>query len=203
MSIVKETLDTQFDFSNQPLNRYKPSPSTKGKLGVKNPRKMGGRNLLSSEEEIIRRHEQKIEELESEIQIIEDNIYSLEDDLNTKKDQLKESDEDLMAKEEMMASLIENYGEEIVDILGSGFADERKIREVRKIIGMRKDKGQGVEGRIVDTYNYYYPSEEEIEEINHEIEIIRSKIRKQRNIMGEFEKQIEALQNKIYNLENY
>ena len=188
--------EIEFNFKEPPYKRY---VSNRGvsRPPVQNPKKSGyGSGLTPEEEEILQRHEERVQEIEEEIEDFESEIEDLQNDIKSLGPETFSSNE----LESVYGDIIQQYGEEVLDILNSGYSNEDKIDFIDKKLKEGPDDGKEEAIQIVNYYNDYHPEEvdntEKIEEINNKIEKIEVHIQQKKNT-------VEKLYTKIYNIQNY
>ena len=191
--LINEMIQFNFD-KPVPHKRFEVGYGQKARgYGSKlNPRKKGGRNL--SDEEWDRRefHEKKIRELEG----LKNDYESEREDLKYELENLEGPDS--MEVEEFDGSVQTQYGWKALDILNSGYSDEEKKKELRRILPAGNDDGRDPENSLVNDYNYYHPEYDE-----EKAEKIQKRLKALDNLEAEADLRIEKHENKIYNIENY
>jgi len=190
MKLVKESLE--FDFSNQPLDRYK------SKGGVSKPPQYNNRKLKQGLNNI---EEEQLDILKTKLYKVSDEYDSLKDELRAIDDYGNDYNSEELEEENFYSYILNKYGEEMLDVLNSGISYKDKLDYARRKSTQANDTGEkSDEEYLLDEFEQFMTNKLKREE---DTEQNRKKIPKLKNLIKEKEKQIDALENKIYNLENY
>ena len=136
---------------------------------------------------------EELQKLQRERNDLDDQIDQLEDE----RKQMKQQQRDLaMEREEFDASVQEQYGYDVLDLLNSGLSDEEKIKSMKEKDMMQDETGRmiGDPKQLISEYNYYWGKGRTDDDFEEQQEKLKKEITKLADKLSKIEDKIDKME---------
>ena len=136
---------------------------------------------------------EELQKLQRERNDLDDQIDMLEDE----RKQLLQQQRDLsMEREEFDASVQEQYGFDVLDLLNSGLSDKEKIERLKEKDMMQDERGKmiGNPENLINDYNYYWGKGRTDEDFEEQEEKLQKQITKLADRLSKIEDKIDKME---------